>query len=102
MPFFSYERFNFHFFSDEIGDGHYTFPNVDKLCDESVEQTLRNEGFGYRAKYIQTASKQIHENGGDLWFEKLQSMTYQDAHQQLQTLHGIGAKVSSKGFFKNS
>lgn len=87
-----------HFFSDPIGDGFYSFPNVDKLCEENVEQVLRNEGFGYRAKYIQKSAKQILEKGGDTWFELLQSMTYQDAHQQLLTLCGIGAKVRQKFF----
>lgn len=81
-------------FGDELGDGYYTFPDISKLSADKVEATLRTNGFGYRAKYIQKASQQIVQNGGLKWFEELQDMSYEEAHKNLLTLHGIGPKVA--------
>lgn len=58
-----------------------------------VEQELRNESFGYRAKFIQRAAVEINEKGGLEWFQKVQNMTYKEAHAELVTLTGIGPKV---------
>lgn len=58
-----------------------------------VEQELRQESFGYRAKFIQRAAFEINEKGGLEWFQKVQNMTYKDAHAELVTLTGIGPKV---------
>lgn len=58
-----------------------------------MEQELRGESFGYRAKFIQRAAVEINEKGGLEWFQKVQNMTYKDAHTELVTLTGIGPKV---------
>lgn len=58
-----------------------------------MEQELRSESFGYRAKFIQRAAVEIGEKGGLEWFEKVQNMPYKDAHAELVTLTGIGPKV---------
>lgn len=60
-----------------------------------VEQELRNESFGYRAKFIQQAAVEINDKGGLNWFQKVQNMDYKDAHAELVTLTGIGPKVKS-------
>lgn len=54
---------------------------------------LREESFGYRAKFIQRAAKEIYEKGGLDWFQKVQNMPYKEAHTELVTLTGIGPKV---------
>lgn len=36
---------------------------------------------------------EINEKGGLEWFQKIQNMTYKDAHAELVTLTGIGPKV---------
>lgn len=58
-----------------------------------VEQQLRSEAFGYRAKFIQRAAAEIGDRGGLEWFEKIQNMSYKEAHAELITLTGIGPKV---------
>lgn len=60
-----------------------------------VEQELREESFGYRAKFIQRSAMEISEKGGLEWFQKVQDMAYKDAHAELVTLTGIGPKVYS-------
>ncbi|XP_054271938.1 N-glycosylase/DNA lyase-like [Macrosteles quadrilineatus] len=76
------------------GTEYYNFPPVSALAANGVEEKLRKEGFGYRAKYIHHSAKQILENGGETWLKKLQSLPYEEAKQQLMTLSGIGAKVA--------
>ena len=39
----------------------------------------------------------IMERGGEAWLHSLRSLSYEDCHAQLMTLHGIGAKVRALG-----
>ena len=78
---------------DINGESYYTFPEVEDLADKGVEQKLRDNGFGYRAKYISNSAKLISESGGKLWLNKLKEMKYEDAKKRLISLMGIGAKV---------
>lgn len=101
---------------DVNGVAYHAFPNFDELMDPKVcngiysflfefqsdrksnfqvEQELRNESFGYRAKFIQRAATEINDKGGLEWFQKVQNMEYKDAHTELITLTGIGPKVSN-------
>lgn len=59
-----------------------------------MEQELRTESFGYRAKFIQRAAAEIKSKGGLEWFQNVQKMAYKDAHKELMSLTGIGPKVS--------
>ncbi|XP_055318709.1 N-glycosylase/DNA lyase [Sitodiplosis mosellana] len=79
---------------DLNGVAYHAFPNFDELMDAKVEQELRNESFGYRAKFIQRAAVEINDKGGLDWFQKVQNMSYKDAHAELVTLTGIGPKVA--------
>ncbi|KAG0730566.1 N-glycosylase/DNA lyase [Chionoecetes opilio] len=85
-------------YGTEIGsvDGTtwHSFPVVSALAGEGVEETLRAQGFGYRAKFIHKSAQMIMERGGEAWLHSLRSLTYEECHDQLITLHGIGAKVS--------
>ncbi|KAK5648424.1 hypothetical protein RI129_003316 [Pyrocoelia pectoralis] len=76
------------------GITYYGFPKVEDLAAANVEENLRNNGFGYRAKYIAKAAQQIVKDGGDAWVEKLRSMNYLDAKKCLLNLTGIGPKVA--------
>lgn len=78
---------------DLNGITYHAFPNFEELTDPKVEQELRNESFGYRAKFIQRAAVEIKEKGGFEWFQKVQNMSYKDAHAELVQLTGIGPKV---------
>lgn len=76
------------------GTTWYSFPKVSSLASPGVEETLRDNGFGYRAKYIHKSAQMIMERGGDPWLHSLRSLSYSDCHSQLTSLCGIGAKVS--------
>lgn len=79
---------------DLDGESYYNFPAVTKLATPGVENTLREKGFGYRAKFINKSAQEICEKGGLKWFLDLQSMDYKPAHDELMSLTGIGPKVS--------
>ncbi|KAJ3210703.1 8-oxoguanine glycosylase ogg1 [Dinochytrium kinnereticum] len=73
----------------------YSFPRLQALCDDGVEKTLRDLGFGYRAKYIsETARKIVDEKGGEEWLMGLRDESYADAKNELLGLSGVGPKVA--------
>ncbi|XP_015922698.1 N-glycosylase/DNA lyase isoform X2 [Parasteatoda tepidariorum] len=72
----------------------YTFPAIRRLAQDDVEAKLRELGFGYRAKYIAQTAKYLHEKKPDNWFTSLRNMPYEKAHEELQALPGVGAKVA--------
>nr|CAH7742284.1 unnamed protein product [Callosobruchus chinensis] len=86
------------FYGEEIcqfeGNTYYTFPKAEALAGDSVEEHLKKNGFGYRAKYISKSAQMIVENGSDKWLHELKEMSYLDAKKALMTLTGIGAKVA--------
>ncbi|VEN35099.1 unnamed protein product [Callosobruchus maculatus] len=68
------------FYGEEIcefdGNTYYTFPKVELLAGELVEEHLKNNGFGYRAKYISKSAQMIVENGSNQWLNELKEMSY--------------------------
>lgn len=87
------------FFGEEIcvinETTYYTFPTVNALCADGVEEILKKNGFGYRAKYISKSAQYILEQGNDKWLENLKEMNYNGAKDLLMNLTGVGAKVSN-------
>lgn len=79
---------------DVNGIAYYAFPDYDALAAPHIEQELRTESFGYRAKFIQRAAAEIKEKGGLHWFQAIQEMKYKDAHDELIKITGIGPKVT--------
>ena len=79
---------------------YYSFPTIESLSGEDVEQQLRNQGFGYRANYISESAKKIHNYGANKWITELSEMDYISARNTLMTLKGVGKKVY--GSFKLS
>jgi len=73
---------------------YYSFPPLEALTADEVEQTLRSLGFGYRAGYIHKTAKLIINERPKGWLESLQSLPYPDAHSSLLELCGVGAKVA--------
>lgn len=83
----------------------YTFPSVQTLAAEGVEEKLKELGFGYRAKYINKTAQYINSmKERENWLHNLRSEPYEDAKKQLQEkLKGVGPKVEKKTlilFFK--
>ncbi|KAK4498722.1 hypothetical protein PRZ48_009232 [Zasmidium cellare] len=93
---------------------YHDFPEPDALAQDGVEATLRNLGFGYRAKYIhQTAQMVASKPQG--WLDSLRNPEspafglkpapggewddagregYRSAHEELLALQGVGPKVA--------
>jgi N-glycosylase/DNA lyase len=79
-----------------LDDGHiyYDFPSPLALADSSVEQNLRELGFGYRAKYIQSTASTIAHNKPKDWLPSLRTQSYTVAKNALLELSGVGPKVA--------
>lgn len=74
---------------------YYSFPSMSALAQPGVEKKLRELGFGYRAKFIQgTASCIDQKEEGEEWLYNLRNVPYNEAHQDLCSLPGVGAKVA--------
>lgn len=74
-------------------DTFYSFPTVEALSGDSVEGELRTLGFGYRAKYISQTAKYVAKNHSADWLQSLRKAPYEEAHEALVKLPGVGAKV---------
>ncbi|OBZ87276.1 N-glycosylase/DNA lyase [Choanephora cucurbitarum] len=75
----------------------YEFPTLDALTDPSTESTLRQLGFGYRAKFIANAAKKLKEDHPDLgekWLYTLRDVSYSEAKEALMEFQGVGPKVA--------
>jgi N-glycosylase/DNA lyase len=72
---------------------YYDFPTPSALAHPSVEQKLRELGFGYRAKYIQSTASIITKKPKD-WLSSLSTQPYPVAKEALLELSGVGPKVA--------
>ena len=73
---------------------YYDFPHPARLADSSVEQNLRQLGFGYRAKYIQTTAHMIANVKPRAWLSSLREKSYPETKESLLELSGVGPKVA--------
>ncbi|KAI3659994.1 hypothetical protein MP638_000042 [Amoeboaphelidium occidentale] len=81
-------------------DGHqfYSFPTLKSLCGQ--EDSLRELGFGYRAKYISVTATMILERASsenttpELYLAKLRDASYEECKSVLTGFPGIGSKVA--------
>ncbi|CAF1381995.1 unnamed protein product, partial [Didymodactylos carnosus] len=63
--------------------------------NEYLEKKLRDIGFGYRARYIYEAVKFIkNECGGMKHFQYLETLSVQEARNELLRITGVGIKVA--------
>ncbi|MEJ5169796.1 MAG: hypothetical protein WHU10_02310 [Fimbriimonadales bacterium] len=68
------------------------FPSLERLA--SLEESeLRAAGFGYRARTIVAVARRLSELG-EGWLDGLRELPYEEAHQSLRQLPGIGPKVA--------
>ncbi len=73
---------------------YYSFPKIEDLARDGVEERLRTMGFGYRASYISKSAKQLADLGGRDYLLELRGQSYSDVRGSLIKLSGIGPKVS--------
>ncbi|XP_048874157.1 N-glycosylase/DNA lyase isoform X2 [Brienomyrus brachyistius] len=76
------------------GTAYHDFPTLHALADGSVEASLRDLGFGYRARFLQQSARQILDQHGADWLGGLRSVPYEQARSALRTLPGVGFKVA--------
>ncbi|CAG0888390.1 unnamed protein product [Darwinula stevensoni] len=76
------------------GKDYYSFPSIESLAEDDVEENLRQLGFGYRAKYVNQAAKMVLNKGGSKWLKSLRNLPYRKTHDELMKLPGVGAKVA--------
>lgn len=79
-------------FGERIGDDAFAFPTPKALTEASLDELLAC-ALGYRARYIQQASRMVLEGRPDL--EALRDQTDEALLQALLTLPGVGLKVAS-------
>lgn len=74
----------------------HAFPSLDRMAS-ITEAQLRSAGFGYRAKYIVGAVKELQEKkgGGEEWLFSLRNHSLDKALEELCSLPGIGPKVAA-------
>lgn len=74
------------------GVGYYRFPTLHALAEAS-EEHLFALGFGYRARVLVRAAKELCERG-EQWLHRLRDIPYEEAHHALTTLPGVGHKIA--------
>lgn len=67
------------------------FPTIEQLAEAS-EDDLRDLGVGYRAQYIAETTGQLMQEEVDP--SSISSLSYQDAHDEIKQLYGVGDKVA--------
>jgi len=78
---------------------YHAFPTVEQLAEKCDEQTLRDLGFGYRAKFIPAMAKELIKRGGEAYLLKLRDapQTEEEKYRaitELTSLPGVGPKVA--------
>lgn len=71
----------------------HRFPDIDTIAS-IPEEELRQKGFGYRAATIPSIARQMIDRGGRKWLEGLKARKYQEAHDALVEIKGIGPKLA--------
>jgi N-glycosylase/DNA lyase len=77
------------------GDGLRRFPTVESVA-AIPEAELRAAGFGYRGRTIPAAARDIcrRHDPADRFFEILRAKSYEEAHEELCALPGVGPKLA--------
>ncbi|KAJ2881791.1 8-oxoguanine glycosylase ogg1 [Coemansia aciculifera] len=72
----------------------FTFPSVQMIAqDLGVKQTMRELGFGYRARYYAKTVERLAQLG-DAYLENLRHVSVEVARAELMKLSGVGPKVA--------
>ena len=78
-------------FGEEIGEGQYAFPTVDRLAALSPED-LAPIRAGFRHRYIVDAARKVASGEVDL--DSLYELPYDEAQKALMRITGVGVKVA--------
>uniref|UniRef100_A0A0N4ZG12 DNA-(apurinic or apyrimidinic site) lyase n=1 Tax=Parastrongyloides trichosuri TaxID=131310 RepID=A0A0N4ZG12_PARTI len=73
----------------------YSLPSVEKLGKiENIDEVLKKNMFGYRAKYLAKTFETLNNLGGSKYLELLKEKDVLEARMHLLGLQGIGRKVA--------
>ncbi len=93
---YSIGEFSKHF-GDLIGEiegqPHYTFPTAITLAEVDPVYLSKVTSLGFRGPNLVRVAKQLTERGPG-WAKTLRDMPYEQAHKELASIHGIGAKIA--------
>lgn len=80
---------------DSVGSlrNYYAFPTVEQIANLSIENLSDGTMLGYRAEYILKLAQDIQKRNYSL--KKLTTLSYEEAIKKLQSVKGIGIKVSN-------
>ncbi len=73
------------------GKTYHGMPTPEQMCDIDIP-FLKSLGLAWRAEFIKHSTDMIMERIVNL--ESLKKRSYDDAHSELKTLHGVGDKVA--------
>lgn len=76
---------------DLNGNVYYMFPTPEELSKATIED-LRKCNLGFRDKYVYGATKLVLN--GEINFDDLRNLKYEDAKKKLMKVPGVGAKVA--------
>ena len=78
-------------FGDELPDGSYAFPDVEKLAELTADD-LAPLRAGFRNRYLVDAARKVAD--GDVDLEKCRTCGYEEARRELMQITGVGTKVA--------
>ncbi len=73
------------------GRTYFGMPTPEQMCEIDVP-FLKTLGLAWRAEFIKESTDRIVQGLVDL--ESLKQVSYEEAHKQLKSLHGVGDKVA--------
>ncbi|EHN00944.1 Ogg1p [Saccharomyces cerevisiae x Saccharomyces kudriavzevii VIN7] len=84
------------------GVTYHSFPTSEELASRGTETSLRELGFGYRAKYIIETAKKLKKDKADSniagdteYFQHIcKDAQYEDVREHLMSYNGVGPKVA--------
>lgn len=71
----------------------YTFPTAEQIADLSLPNFIDGSFLGFRAKYILNLARDVRKGTIDL--NKMSSLSYLEAVEQLQAIYGVGPKIAN-------
>ena len=75
------------------GATYYAFPSASTLAQVDPVYLTQISGLGFRGRNLVRVAMQIEERGAG-WASSLRDISYEQAHRELVSLHGIGAKIA--------
>lgn len=79
-------------YGERLENGNYAFPTPERLAKLSVED-FEALGTGYRAKYLESLSKNVYNGIIDL--DKIKGLSLDEARKELLNIYGVGIKVAN-------